>query len=414
MPGGALFARYPASAESIGVAGDRLGRTASPLRGVLSATEGAQRAAVTHVDGSIVAPMSAAGQPVRTSTSTLVRSAYLGRGALRLFAGHVATFDAGIDDLNARWAQGQAGGFGVAAPTLAADATAADRQQAGQEHAAAVDVARAGLLAELRAAHHRLEGDLDAGARSAASVLDEDPDDDVAAVVVGLAMAAAAAAVGAGAGRPSLDDILRRYQTAIDPEGVVEWPRHWPATWLTDQRQTVTETEADMLDDLGLLAVQDFKGIYDDSFGTADDRYPSEDRNDDHNDAFRHTYWNALMARRFGQYWAESYGTAHEGLEGNAAVREAMDLYNNEVGRRIAEANPDADEDELADLVQQAVEDGEVLVIDANGNLAWSDHVDPQDTGDASQLPPAEGDGELDEPDPDADPDSHNDGGTGS
>ena len=120
------------------------------------------------------------------------------------------------------------------------------------------------------------------------------------------------------------------------------------------------------------------------------------------------------MARRFGTDWAEAYATAHEGLPGNPAVREAMDLYNNEVGRMIQEANPEADEEELADLVQQAVEDGQVLVIDADGNLAWSDTVHEGGTGDAGQHPDEGGDGDLDDPDGDADPDSHNDGGTGS
>lgn len=415
MAAAGLFARYPVSADAIDAAGERLATAGRPLEGVLDETETVHRASLASVEGVLVAPLGSAVQPIRATTTSLVQSALIGSGALRLFAGHVASYDAGVEALNARWAQAQGADFGVAAPQLAADATAADQQQAAQGHAAAVGAARGALLAELTAAHQRLEAALDAGAGSTASALDEDPDDDEAALVLLVAGALTAAAVGAGlGGRPDLDDILRRYQTAVDPEGMVEWPRDWPTTWLTDERQTVTETEADMLDDLGLLAVQDFKDIYDASFGTADERYPSPDQNDDQNDAFRHTYWNALMARRYGQDWAESYATAHEGVEGNAAVREAMDLYNNEVGRRLAAANPDADEDELADLVQQAVEDGEVLVIGPDGNLAWSDQVPLEETGDADNLPPAEGDGELDEPDPDADPDSHNDGGTGS
>jgi hypothetical protein len=83
------------------------------------------------------------------------------------------------------------------------------------------------------------------------------------------------------------------------------------------------------------------------------------------------------MARHQGPEWAEQYATAHEGLPEDRVnqVRETMDLYNNEVGRRIAAENPNASDDELADLVTQAARDGELLVVDANGNLAWSDQV---------------------------------------
>jgi hypothetical protein len=55
-------------------------------------------------------------------------------------------------------------------------------------------------------------------------------------------------------------------------------------------------------------------------------------------------------------------------------VREAMDLYNNEVGRQIAQAHPDARGDQLQTLVQQAVRDGRMVVIDDNGRLVPSDY----------------------------------------
>lgn len=106
---------------------------------------------------------------------------------------------------------------------------------------------------------------------------------------------------------------------------------------------------------------------------------------------------------------------AHEGVAGNTAAREAMDLYNNSVGRRLATENPDADAAELADLVEQAVRAGEVLVIGPDGALAWSDTVPEGGTGEAGTGPigPEGGNPDI-APDEDADPDSHNDGGTGS
>jgi hypothetical protein len=64
-----------------------------------------------------------------------------------------------------------------------------------------------------------------------------------------------------------------------------------------------------------------------------------------------------------------------------------MDLYNNEVGRRIAEANPNASEQQLADLVQQAIGRGEMVVIDRAGNLAWSNQVGYGQHGVANDSP---------------------------
>jgi hypothetical protein len=123
---------------------------------------------------------------------------------------------------------------------------------------------------------------------------------------------------------------------------------------------------------------------------TAEQRYPSPSTipqhvgpgdqktwlgNDGHRDAFRHAFWNALMSKHHGEAFAKQFATAHEALPGNTARREAMDLYNNEVGRKIAASNPKATEAQLADLVQKAVSAGQMIVIDRNGNLARSNGV---------------------------------------
>lgn len=62
-------------------------------------------------------------------------------------------------------------------------------------------------------------------------------------------------------------------------------------------------------------------------------------------------------------------------------MREAMDLYNNEVGRQIATDNPDASRQELGDLVLRALDEGKLVVIDRSGHLAWSDDVARGDHG---------------------------------
>lgn len=190
--------------------------------------------------------------------------------------------------------------------------------------------------------------------------------------------------------------ILRDYQVDPDPDGLVLYPRHPEllvgplfAEKVRALQQSVTVREADMLDGLGLSGLQDFRGVKDKAFNTADARFRRDDWNDNHNDAFRHTYWNALMTKKYGAEWAAEYATAHEARPGNRPEREAMDLYNNEAGRRIAQQHPDASEDELADLVEKAVRDGDLVVIDrGGGRLTFTDQIDSAETGDPKLKAP--------------------------
>ncbi|WP_277207921.1 DUF6973 domain-containing protein [Isoptericola croceus] len=190
--------------------------------------------------------------------------------------------------------------------------------------------------------------------------------------------------------RPT-EEILEEYQVS-DAE-MVDWKPSGPGVWLADKLgqvdldemapRTITEKEAEMLDDLSIFGKKDFEEIHDLAFDEADNRFETENRNDDHNDAFRHAYWSALMADEFGVEWSHDFGTAHEQIPGNNAAREAMDLYNNEVGRQIADANPGASRQELADLVEQAVHDGEMVVVGPDGSLVYSDQIAWHETGDA-------------------------------
>lgn len=189
--------------------------------------------------------------------------------------------------------------------------------------------------------------------------------------------------------QPTPQEILDEYQVS-DAE-TTNWPGDWdPLRFVTDQR-VVTEKEAELLNGLGPFELNAFKGIHDDAFSVADERFPSEDRNDDHNDAFRHAYWNALMVKEFGADWAEDYATAHEQLPGNPAPREAMDLYNNEVGRNVAIANPDASAEELADLIEDAVNNGDTVVVGPDLLPHPSNQVPADQTGDAGNAGPAPG-----------------------
>ena len=83
-------------------------------------------------------------------------------------------------------------------------------------------------------------------------------------------------------------------------------------------------------------------------------------------------------------------GPVHVALPGNPAEREAMDLYNNEVGRGIASANKSANksanDEELANLVKSAVSSGKTVVIDKNSRLAFSNTVALWDHGATSNA----------------------------
>ncbi len=54
-------------------------------------------------------------------------------------------------------------------------------------------------------------------------------------------------------------------------------------------------------------------------------------------DAFRHAYWNILLAKRINIQWAKDFTIAHESepIQTADSREKPMDLHNNEVGRNI-------------------------------------------------------------------------------
>ena len=99
-----------------------------------------------------------------------------------------------------------------------------------------------------------------------------------------------------------------------------------------------------------------------------------------------------MLTKQFGEDWTKRFTTAHEALPGNPATREAMDLYNNQVGRTIAVENPSADENQLSNLVKQAIDDGKMIVIDQLSNLNWSNKVALWQHGLSDPTPGNDGD----------------------
>ena len=202
---------------------------------------------------------------------------------------------------------------------------------------------------------------------------------------------AAPPAGGGGASKPDLDHILKNYQ--VNEDKMTEWgPTGF--SWYTGKK-TMTKTEAELLDQLqfkkGLMGLKGFKDIKESAYAVSGERFKKNDEagkpgaEDGHQDAFRHMYWNVMMTKKFGPEFAEAFGTAHEGVPGNPAAREAMDLYNNELGRKIVAENPDASDKELQELVMKAITDGKAIVIDKKGDIQFSDQVKVGETGAAKR-----------------------------
>lgn len=207
-------------------------------------------------------------------------------------------------------------------------------------------------------------------------------------------------ATGRTLARLTPDEILDQYQ--VEADKVEEWsPKAWGAVPIPGApSRKLTVTEGKLLDELtwgrGLVGLSTFKDIAESAFSRSEKEFPAPSPvpswvptekegewigQDGHRDAFRHCFWNARLTKEFGLNWTKQFTTAHEALPGNMASREAMDLYNNEVGRKIAKDNPKASVDELAKLVKQAVADGKLVVVDRAGKLAWSNSVSVWDHG---------------------------------
>ncbi|MFD5600753.1 DUF6973 domain-containing protein [Leucobacter sp. NPDC058333] len=200
---------------------------------------------------------------------------------------------------------------------------------------------------------------------------------------------------GGGAGgtkKLSLDEILLKYQIKDDPRfggKALPWsPFGVPHDLVKGVMQSVgldfdtelTATERDMLEAMLVWELKDAYDLQKTALNVAEEHFPvgtGRPGNYDQNDAFRHTYWSAIMTKKFGAEWAEQFTSAHEGYYSNPGPPEAMDLYNNEVGRSIATDHPFASEKELAGLIDEAVRNGDVITIDADKQLQWSDYNGP-------------------------------------
>jgi hypothetical protein len=193
---------------------------------------------------------------------------------------------------------------------------------------------------------------------------------------------------------------IESYQVVDDPDARIYPDGEYgvAARMMGHSQVKLTESEASIVNELGLREKLRFNDIRNEALAAARVAFASPDGNDDHRDAFRHAYWSARLTQEFGFDFAERYTTAHEARPDNPTSREAMDLHNNSVGRSIALSHPEADSQELARYVGEAVRRGDTVVIGRDGQLVYSDQILPADTIDTNELdqqhprPPAKAD----------------------
>ncbi|MQA63422.1 MAG: hypothetical protein GEU86_18475, partial [Actinophytocola sp.] len=178
------------------------------------------------------------------------------------------------------------------------------------------------------------------------------------------------------ADRLSLEAILRDFRVSDDPDGTVEFPSGGLAGLLANiagmQRQTLAASEAAILDELNIFALNGVRERFQKSLWAGEKQYGGVGQTDGVSDAFRHATWNAMLTRLRGEDWTERYTTAHERKpNANTQLAESMDLYNNYIGRRIAVENPHASEDALIGFIDEAVRSGRLVMIQ-EGRLVYT------------------------------------------
>ncbi|EHR61618.1 WXG100 family type VII secretion target [Saccharomonospora cyanea] len=196
-------------------------------------------------------------------------------------------------------------------------------------------------------------------------------------------------------GRRSLEEILRQYQVAGSASPQVKFPppdladiinpilekfgKEIPSSnWNAEELELFRQLRPDEM--------YTWYRVQQEAYVVSEERFPHlEHTTHSHTDAFRHAYWNARMTQEFGEEWAEAFATSHERRATNDMQSEAMDLHNNELGRQIAVQNPDASPEELAELVNAAVNRGDTIVLDGEGRIAYSDQVAHNQTVDPEQ-----------------------------
>lgn len=167
------------------------------------------------------------------------------------------------------------------------------------------------------------------------------------------------------------DKLLAAYRVTSDPEGLgpIFGGRLGLVVTRTGLVRRVPHSEAALIRELRPVQLFALVSITQDAARRCVRVFGRVGLNGGLADAFRHTFWSARLTQYFGAEWAARLTTAHERLPLADPVAMAMDLHNNEVGRGLGAAHPDAGRERLHDLVTAAVREGRTVEIGPAGRL---------------------------------------------
>jgi hypothetical protein len=167
------------------------------------------------------------------------------------------------------------------------------------------------------------------------------------------------------------DEVMAVYRVSPDPDGTVLVPGGLlgPLLERMGQGRRLPRSEAALIRGLSPVRQLTVAAISRDAARRSTRAFGKDGFYGGHTDAFRHVYWNARLAQRFGVDWTRRLTTAHERLPAADPIAVAMDLHNNEVGRRIGSAHPGLRRSRLAAEVEAAVRGGQAVEIGPVGRL---------------------------------------------
>lgn len=114
--------------------------------------------------------------------------------------------------------------------------------------------------------------------------------------------------------------------------------------------------------------IRDTNNASNEALRTAVKWWPQLDQEDTKADAFRHAYWNIILAQEVSLWWAKLFTTAHESEEENLKAK-YMDLHNNFVGRHIYKTNSSLTNNQYSEKVKNYQYIGKTLCrLDKNTN----------------------------------------------
>jgi hypothetical protein len=105
------------------------------------------------------------------------------------------------------------------------------------------------------------------------------------------------------------------------------------------------------------LSVPTVMQVRDEAFRVTQQEFPTGRNWNDEGDAFRHAYLSYRLTQELGPDVAKAFTDAHEVSGGNAVGEMKMDLYNNEIGRLLAQDPANAGRDP-ATVIREALGNG--------------------------------------------------------